>query len=288
MTLVGQPPLSPPLDRAVALWANGEPAEADATARKAALAAKAQHGSGSPPLARAYADLARLHYRMGQHDRAGLEFQHAAKGPMPPENQERQDRLSFLLGFGACLGACDNLPEAEKVLRQALAFAKNLNGAQSPSAYVALVPLADVLLKAGKTQEAAKLANEAYDTLWQLGDPFFCSTVGTRAEDFKALGSRDDPFADIADLPEEMVATIITTTLTRAGLGDPAHVRAVLADLLKFVEARYGDDHPLTADTIAAIAHHEAAVGESADIKVRRTAVRRAIWSYVVRRLPGG
>jgi hypothetical protein len=145
-----------------------------------------------------------------------------------------------------------------------------------------------VLLKAGKTQEAARLANEAYDSLWQLGDPYFCSTVGTRAEVFKALGSRDDPFADIADLPEEMVATIITTTLTRAGLGDPAHVRAVLADLLTFVEARYGDEHPLTADTIAAIAHHEAAVGENADLKVRRTAVRRAIWSYVVRRLPGG
>lgn len=288
MTLVGQPPLSESLEQALELWAKGDIAEAEATAKRAALAAKGQYGSGSPPLARAYADMGRLHYRMGQYDRAGLEFQHAAKGPLPPENQQRQDRLSFLLGFGACLGICDNLPEAEKVLRQALAFARNLNGAQSASAFVSLVPLADVLLKAGRTQEAAKLANEAYDGLWKLGDHLFCSTVGTRAEVFKATNNRDDPFVDLGDLPDDMVATTVTTTLTRAGLGDPYHVRAVLADLLAFVETRFGDQHALTADTIAAIAHHEAAVGHEADMKIRRTAVRRAVWSYVVRRLPGG
>jgi hypothetical protein len=62
----------------------------------------------------------------------------------------------------------------------------------------------------------------------------------------------------------------------------------VLADLLAFVEKKYGDGHTITCDALAAVAHHEAAVGDKADEKVRRTAVRRSVWSYAVRRVPGG
>ncbi|MCE9564246.1 MAG: hypothetical protein K8U57_19555 [Planctomycetes bacterium] len=288
MTLVGQPPPSEPLELALELFARGEIAAAEATVKKAALAAKGQHGSGSPPLARAYADMARLHFRMGLYERAALEFQHAAKGPLPTEPEERQDRLAFLFGYGAALGADNQLAEAEKVLRQCLAFARSLNGVQSASAHVALVPLADVLLKADRIAEAAKFAHQAYDGLWKLGDPLFTSCVGTRAEVLKALGKADDPFADLADLPDEMVTAAVATTLTRAGNGDASRVRAVLADLLGFVDGKYGNDHALTSDTIAAIAHHEVAVGDEADEKVRKTAVRRAVWSYVIRRLPGG
>ncbi|MBA4189095.1 MAG: hypothetical protein C0467_13940 [Planctomycetaceae bacterium] len=288
MTLVGQPPFSEPLEIALYLLSRGELAGAESTVKKAALTAKAQHGSGSHPLACAYADMARFHFRTRQYERSALEFQHAAKGPLPPDPEERQDRLAFMFGYGAALGAQGRLPEAEKVLRQSLAFARNLNGAQSASANVALVPLADVLLMAGKTAEAAKMANQAYDALWKLGDPLFTSTVGTRAEVLKALGNAENPFADLAELPEEMVSAAVATILTRAGHGDPARVRAVLADLLVFVDAKYGQDHAMTCDTIAAIAHHEAAVGEDADEKVRKSAVRRAVWSYVVGRLPGG
>jgi len=288
MTLVGQPPLSEPLEVALTFFTCGEVEKAEATVKRAALHAKGQHGSGSPPLARAYADMARLHYRMGHFGRAALEFQHASKGALPTEPEERQDRLAFLLGYGASLGAEGQLVEAEKVLRQALAFARNLNGVQSASAHVALVPLADVLLKADKVAEAAKLAHQAYDGLWKLGDPLFTSCVGTRAEVLKALGKGDNPFADLNDLPDEMVTVAVASTLSRAGKGNPSHVRAVLADLLGFVDGKYGHEHTLTFDTIAAIAHHEAAVGDEADEKVRKTAVRRAVWSYVIRRLPGG
>src|SRR5215212_8468504 len=101
MTLVGQPRPSAPLEKGIALLREGNSAEAEATVKKAALNAKAQHGSGSHPLAMAYADLARLHFRMGDYDRAAQEFQHAAKGPVPADPQHRQDRLAFLLGFGA-------------------------------------------------------------------------------------------------------------------------------------------------------------------------------------------
>jgi hypothetical protein len=288
MTLVGQPPASAALQKAYALLAEGKAEEAEDVVRKAAKAAKAEHGSGSHPLALAYADMARFHLRVGDLERAAKEFQHAAGGQMPKDPQEKRDRLAFMFGYGVALAELGKLEEAEKVLRQCLAFARNTCGGQSPVAYVALVPLADVLLKVGKTAEGTKFANEAYDALWKLGDPLFTATVGTRAEALKAAGKADNPFTDLTDLPDDMVTAAVATTLGRAGKGDTGRVRAVLADLLGFVDKKYGDGHSLTCDTLAAVAHHEAAAGPKADEKVRKTAVRRAVWSYAVRRVPGG
>jgi tetratricopeptide (TPR) repeat protein len=288
MTLVGQPAPSPALQQGFDLLAQGKTADAESLVKKAALKAKSQHGSGSPELARAYGELARIHLRMGDAVRAAREFEHAASGPMPPDPLQRRDRLSFLFGYGVALGDLGKLDEAEKVLRQCLGFARNLDGARSALAAVALIPLADVLLKSGKIPEAAKLAAEAYDALWKLGDPLFTLAVGTRAEALKATGKAETPFADLYDLPDEMVAAAVANTLARAGKGDPGRVRAVLADLLEFVDKKYGDGHPMTCDTLAAVAHHETAAGTWGDEKVRKTAVRRSVWSFAVRRMPGG
>jgi hypothetical protein len=256
--------------------------------KKAALEAKAQYGSGSHPLAKAYADMARYHFRSGEIERSAQEFQHASKGPMPSDPEQRQDRLAFMLGFGTALGELGRLEEAEKVLRQALVFARRVNGKQSASASVALVPLADLMLTLGDVQEAAKMSIEAYDSLWKLGDAQFCAAVGTRAEALKATGRSDNPFADLTDLPDEMIAAAVATTLTRAGKGDAGRIRAVLADLLGFVDKKFGDGHTITCDTLAAVAHHEEAAGDKADERVHRTAVRRSVWSFAVRRVPGG
>jgi tetratricopeptide (TPR) repeat protein len=288
MTLVGQPSPSAALLKAFDLLAQGKAPDAESTVKKAALEAKAKHGSGSPPLALAYGEMARLHMRMGDFERAAKEFSHAANGPMPADTQHRKDRLTFLLGYGAALGELGKLAEAEKVLRQSHGFARNLTGAQSATAALALVPLADVLLKSGKTDEAAMLVSEAYDALWKMGDPQFTSAVGTRAESLKATGRADNAFADLADLPDEMVTVAVANTMARAGRGDPGRVRAVLADLLGFVEKKYGDGHTITRDALAAIAHHEAAVGAKGDDKIRKTAVRKSLWSYAVRRAPAG
>jgi tetratricopeptide (TPR) repeat protein len=288
MTLVGQPPPSAALQKGFELLNQGKRDEAEEVVKKAAREAKKNHGSGSHPLALAYGELGRLHLRMGEFERAAKEFQHAAEGPLPADPQHRRDRLSFLFGYGAALGELNRLAEAETVLRKCVAFARNVRGGQSALAAVALVPLADMLLRAGKTAEAAKLAGEAYDALWKLGDPLFTAAVGTRAEALKASGKPDNAFADLTDLPDEMVADAVAHTLARAGKGDVGRVRAVLADLLGFVDRKYGDGHAMTCDALAAVAYHEAAAGDRADEKVLRTAVRRSVWSYAVRRVPGG
>jgi tetratricopeptide (TPR) repeat protein len=288
MTLIGQPPPSAALIKGFELLNQGKSAEAEEVVKKAAREAKKNFGSGSHPLALAYGELGRLHLHTGQLERAAKEFQHAAEGPLPSDPQKRRDRLSFLFGFGVTLGELKRYADAEAVLRKCVAFARNVAGGRSALAAVADVPLADVLLASGKTAEGVKLALEAYDALWKLGDPLITFAVGTRAEALKAAGKSTSPFADLADLPDNMVAAAVANTVARAGKGDAGRVRAVLADLLAFVDRKYGDGHALVDDVLAAMAHHEAAAGAAADERIYRTAVRRMVWTFAAHRVPQG
>jgi tetratricopeptide (TPR) repeat protein len=276
------------LQEALDLLSQGKAGEAEQVVKKAAMTAKAKHGSGSHPLAVAYADIGRLHLRMGEYGKAAVEFQHASKGAMPPDAPARRDRLGFMYGFAAALVGLTKFDEAEKVLRQCVTFAKSLHGPTSAAAIAASAPLTDALLKAGKTAEAMKLAQDSYDELWRLGDPLITAVIPVRAEALKAAGRADNPFTDLGDLPDELVGKTVAGVLGRAPTGDPGRVRAVLADLLAFVDKKFGDGHPLTCDVLAAVAHHETRQGDRADPTVRRTAVRRSVWSYAVRRVPGG
>ncbi|HEY1190767.1 MAG TPA: tetratricopeptide repeat protein [Gemmata sp.] len=286
MVFAEQP--SDALRQALRLLAEGDSDAAEAVARKAAVAAKARHGSGSPPLAAAYADLARLHLKMGEFNKAAAEFQHASKGPLPADPAARRERLGFMYGFADALLGLKRFEEAEKVLKQCAAFARNLFGPTAPQAAASDLALADGLLKAGKPADALQVAQGAYDALWQLGDGLITVAVPVRAEALKAAGRADNPFADLPDLPDELVGKAVAEVVARAGAGDPVHVRAVLAELLQFADAQYGDGHAVTCDVLAAIAHHEARQGARADAPARRAAVRRSVWSYTVRRLPGG
>ena len=286
MGIAEQP--SAALREALQLFAQGQTGEAELVVKKAAMGAKARHGSGSHPLAVAYADIARLHLRMGEFAKAAVEFQHASKGAMPPDAPSRRDRLGFMYGYAEALVGLTKFDDAEKVLRQCVAFARSLHGPGTAAATVAGAPLADALLKAGKTAEAMKVAQETYDALWSLGDPLITAVIPVRAEALKVAGRADNPFTDLADLPDNLVSETVAGVIARSPAGDPGRVRAVLADLLAFADRKYGDGHAVTCDALAAIAHHEARQGDRADATVQRAAVRRSLWSYAVRRVPGG
>jgi hypothetical protein len=110
MWMVEQPSVA--LQRALELLAQGKVGEAELAVKKAAMDAKAKHGSGSHPLACAYADIGRLHLRMGEFQKAALEFQHASKGPMPSDVPSRRDRLGFMYGFAEALLGMTKFDEA--------------------------------------------------------------------------------------------------------------------------------------------------------------------------------
>ena len=288
MPMFGQPADSPALAEARSLHAQGQAAEADAVVTRAAKLAKGQHGSGSHPLACAYADMARLHHDTGDFKRAATEFRHAADSPMPAEPSQRADRLAFMFGYAACLEALGKPGEAEKVLRQCAEFAKNLYGPENPGYATSLEPLADHFLKHGPIAEATRVADESYDLLWKQGDAKIARAAAVRAEAFKAAGRTDDPFADLADLPDELAAEAVTHVLSRRASAEPIRMRAVLADVRQFASKRFGDGHPATADALAAIVQHENGLGARADAKIRSAAARRAVWSFAIARAPEG
>lgn len=288
MPLFGQPPDSPALAEARELLAKGLDAEADVVVTSAAKQAKKQFGSGSHPLSCAYADMARLHYFAGDFKRSSTEFKHAADAPMPGEAVERAERLSFMFGYAACLDAMSKPGEAEKVLRQCAEFAKNLHGAESAGYAAALEPLASHCLKHGPVGEAVRLADEAYDLLWKLGETGIASAAAVRAEAFKAAGRTDDPFADLADLPDELAGEAVAKAIGRAAFGDPIRMRRVLEDTKQFAARRFGDGHPAMADALAAIVHHELSLGDRGDAKARSAAARRSVWSFAIARAPEG
>jgi tetratricopeptide (TPR) repeat protein len=283
MPIPGQPPPSPALAAALEQFAAGQVEEGEQFLYDAARSTKAEYGSGSHPLARAYADLARYHYLTGEFKKAAAEFKHASGNPLPTDKGERADRLSFMFGFAATLDAVGKQDEAVKVFRQCLAFARSLYGPAAAEHALALLPLAAALLKTPGTEfEASQLADEAHDTLWKLGDARVVEVVPVRAEAIKAAGRADNPLAEFADLPDELAAQVASKVI--AHRGEPVRTRAVLADLLKFVDRKFGDGHPAVADTLAAIACHEGSLGFRGDVKLRTTVTRRAVWSYAVRR----
>jgi hypothetical protein len=281
-------PPSAALAEALKLVAAGKTGEAELVVKKAAMEAKNKHGSGSHPLACAYADIARVHLQMGETQKAAVEFQHASKGPLPAETGERADRLRFMYGFAEALLRLDKLDEADKVLKQCEVFARNLHGPTSGAVTAAKVPQARALLLAGKPAEALKLAQEAFDGLWAQGDPLIAEAFPVRAEALKAAGRGETAFADLPDLPDEFATKTARAVLAHAPHGEPGRVRAVLGDLLAAIDKKFGDGHPVTCDVLAAVARHEARQGPSADATVRRTAVRRSVWSFAVRRAPSG
>lgn len=283
----GQPPASPALRQALDLLAAGRPAEAEQAVVSAAKRAKAQHGSGSHPLARAYADMARFHLRAGDPKRAATEFKHACGSPLPADAEGRRDRLAFMWGFAASLEALGEPAEAEKVLRQCVAFARNLHGPQTPGHAAALVPLSQLLARTGNAAEAVRTAEEAFDICWRHGDIGIGAAAAARAAAGKAAGRGDDPFADLAELPDEFAAGVVAAVVAADG-GDPVRRRAVLGDVVAFAARRLGADDPATADALAAVAHHEATLGHAADVAVRAEAVRWAVRNFSARRAPAG
>lgn len=237
----GQPPPSPALEEALRLLAAGDEEGAEKVVTKAAKRAKGDHGSGTHPLAKAYADMARLHARMGTKGikRAAAEFRHACGSPLPPDPDGRADRLAFMTGYAWCVAALGGPAEAAQVFRQCVAFARNLHGPGSVGHAAALLPLADHLLATDQPADALKAADEAFDLLWRHGDARVAEAVAVRAEARAADAAGGDPFADLDGLPPELVAATAAAVLGRRWDGDgPTRAAAVRWAVRTYAESR--------------------------------------------------
>ncbi len=283
MPLPGQPAPSPALTAALHLLQAGMSAEAETVVVKAAREAKRASGSGSLPLARAYADMARFHHAVGNVKRAAVEFQHACTYPPAPDAAGRRDRLAFLFGLGSCMSELGRPADAEKVFRQCVLSARTAHGAGSAGAAAAVLPLAEHFLKADHPADAARLLDAAAPALLGHRDPAAPLALVLKAEAHRLLNRPGDPFPDLARAADDVVAAVVLATLARTTTDPHPRRRPVLDDAVRFAARRLGDAHPATADALAGVVRHESVLG-TIDSAARASAARRAVWSYAARR----
>jgi tetratricopeptide (TPR) repeat protein len=273
----GQDQISPAMQQAIQLLKAGKAADAEAVLVRAAREAEQRFGRGSHPYAVAQNDLGNLHGYFGDLKRAAAAYRLACAGPMPTEPQARRDRLTYLVNLANALDDLGELDEAERAHRDSVAGRREFYGADHPGYAFGLEPLAALLLRRGKAQEALQALDDAIENLWQNGHPRVASALAIRAEALKALGDPAPPFAGLEKLPDELITDLANTVLERSRKTDPVRARQVLADVLTLFDERFGPDHRYTLNVLAAIANHEANMGERGDADVRLGAIRRAL-----------
>src|SRR4051812_17770314 len=110
--------ITPTLEQALTHLQAGDEKKAEETVIQAVRDAEAAHGTGSPPLARAYNDLGSVLMQLGRSPAAVEAFKGAIDGPVPADEKDRQDRLTYRTNLGVALQYANQFDDAEKVLRE--------------------------------------------------------------------------------------------------------------------------------------------------------------------------
>ncbi|HEX4592133.1 MAG TPA: tetratricopeptide repeat protein [Gemmataceae bacterium] len=269
--------ISPALEKALTLVQAGDEKAAEETVLQAVRDADAAHGKGSTELARAYNDLGSVLMQLGRYGAAAEAFKGACEGPLPTTDPARSDRLSYETNLGLALQYSEQFDEAEKVLRENLEIRKSVYGPDHVGTAFGQETLADLLLRRKQANDALELLNLAVATFLKHRHPRVAHAIALRAEALRANDRPEPPFANLDPLPEEVIAEIAQTILSRVNLIDPTLSRMVLGDLDEMLTKRFGDSHPLLLRMLTAQADLEAEQGKAGDARLRERAARRAV-----------
>jgi tetratricopeptide (TPR) repeat protein len=269
--------ISPALEKALTQIQAGDEKAAEETALQAVRDADGAHGKGSPELARAYHDLGSVLMQLGRYGGAVEAFRGACDGPMPSDEPARGDRLTYQTNLGLALQFADKFEDAETVLRENLESRKSAFGEDHVGYAFGQETLADLLLRQKKASDALELLNPAVATFLKQRHPRVAHALALRAESLRSIDRSDPPFAGLDPLPDEVIAEIGQTALTRVNLIDPGLSRAVLGDLDELLTKRFGEHHSLVLRLVTAQADLEAGQGKAGDVRLREKAVRRAV-----------
>jgi tetratricopeptide (TPR) repeat protein len=269
--------ISPALERALTLIQSGDEKKAEETVLQAVREAETAHGTGSPQLARAYNDLGSVLMQLARYGAAVEAFKGACDGPTPTEDPARSDRLTYQANLGLGLQFAEKFEDAETVLRENLEARKTVYGPDHVGYAFGQEALADLLLRQKKANDALELLNPAVASFLKSRHPRIAHALALRAEALRANDRAEPPFAGLDPLPDEVIAEIGQTALSRVNLIDPALSRMVLGDLDELLTKRFGDSHPLILRLVNAQADLEAEQGKAGDARLREKAVRRAM-----------
>ena len=269
--------ISPALEKALTFIQAGDEKAAEETALQAVRDADAAHGSGSPELARAYNDLGSVLMQLSRFGAAVEAFKGACDGPFPSEDPARTDRLTYQTNLGLAYQYAEKFDEAEKVLRENLETRQTVFGPEHVGYAFGQEQLADLLLRQKRANDALELLNPAVATFFKQRHPRVAHAIALRAEALRANDRPEDAFANLNPLPDEIIAEIGQTALSRVNLIDPTLSRMVLGDLDQLLTKRFGENHPLVLRLVTAQADLEGEQGKAGDARLRERAVRRAV-----------
>jgi hypothetical protein len=270
-------PMTPAMQQALELLRQGKTVEAEETVQAAARQAKEQFGGESHPYEIATNDFAHVLLATGQYPRAAKVLYEVCARPVPPGDQARRDRLTFLVNFAKALELSGELDGAEKVLRDGLNGRRQVYGEGHPGYAFGVEPLAALLLRRGKPAEAMELLGDAIRAYGRVGHPRIAAPIVLRAEALKAQGDPRPAFADLDPLPAEVIEEMARFAFARVGQTDLGTSRLVLADLVPVVRRRLGEDHNTTVEALAAVSNVERLLGDQG---TPRPARRRSARSW--------
>ncbi len=268
---------SPAMQRAIDLLRDGNSVQAEEVVLQAARETEERFGADSPETASAYNDLGTVLVNVGNLEGGVGAYRRACAGPIPTEEDPLQDRLTYLMNLGMALQMAEQLDEAEAVLRQGLEGRLNFYGKEHPGYAFGLEPLASLLLRAGKVDDALAAFDETIDIFWHNGHPRVITSLALRAEAFKIVGSNRPPFEEVEQLPDELIEEMVFFIFRRAEEGDPSILSHVMQDLVPILKKRFGEDSPAVSNTLTMIVNLESSVRSEENLPILLKTIEEVI-----------
>lgn len=251
----------------------GDTAEAEAVMQAHVQEVRQQHGDGSPAHQRVMNELGMILFNAGQEQRATEAFRAACAGPLPDDEQNLRDRLTHLMNLGWVLEITGHLDEAEASLRQGIDGRARCYGRRHAEYGIGLEPLARLLLKRGRIDEALTTIEETVQTFWKNGHSRVVTALAHRAEIRAVAGHEGSLLGDVNELPRRLIEELAVAIHSRYGRAEPLAYRRVLEELATLLRDRFGKAHPQTINTLKTRANLERDLGPRGDAVARIGAI---------------
>lgn len=253
--------MSPDLEKAFALYQEGESLQAEDCMEAAVRATESRFGPGSAQYASSLYELGALLEIMGRSEDGIGAMRRACAVKIPDDTEATRDRLTYLMQLGEMLERVGELHGAEEVLRESLAARAEFYGREHAGYAFGLEPLASVVFRLGDHDAALEMTDEVIDNFWRNGHPRVATAFPLRAEILKCAQDPTPPFEGLDELPPAILEDMVGAAVERVEMDSPAIGQAILTDLLPLIENNLGQHHDATLKLRSVLANLASALG---------------------------
>ncbi|MFO0940002.1 MAG: tetratricopeptide repeat protein [Pirellulales bacterium] len=255
--------LSPALNKAYQLFQAGDKMAAEELLVHAVRNAESDQGPGSIAFARANYEYASMLVLLGRRQQAADAFEVAISVNIPDDHQATRDRLTYMMQLGELYTQLAQFEAAEKVLRKGLTLRAGFYGENHPGYAFGLEPLAELLWRQGRLDEANQMVEQTIDNFWMNGHPRVATAFPLRAIILKQQKKSDHSFSGVAELSNEIFREMIDRAVGLASEADPVVAQTMLDELLSTAEAKLGSNDEKVIELRTALVNVARGIGPS-------------------------